>query len=111
MINENQEKKISERVKATLEVFFENNGLISDNALADILIFSGIKTSSSTVGRDLVSERAEQLIGKERIEHIKKMRELNKTFGQIKGGTNSIFYNDVVRDEDGKFKGSSKRHG
>lgn len=111
MVNEIQEEKITERVKATLEIFFENDGLISDNDLADILTFSGIKTSSSTVGRDLISERAEQLVGKEGLKYIKKLRKLNKTLGQTKGGINSIFHNDVIRDENGKFRGSAKRHG
>ncbi len=111
MVNEKQEQKIMERVQATIEVYFANDGLINDTDLANILTLSGIKTSSSTVGRDLVSTRAEQLIGTDRLEYIKKLRQKNKELGLSKGGKNSVFNNNIERDIDGKFKGSAPRRG
>lgn len=104
-----KEEIIIHRVKNTIELFFENNCNISDNDLAEILTLKGIKTSSSTVGRDLVSERAETLVGASIVGKIKECRRLNKENGLSKGGKISVFNNDIERDENGKFTGSRPR--
>ena len=108
-MNNERESKILERIKMTIELFFENDGKISDTDLARLVFLNGYETSSSTVGRDLTSERAVRLIGEERVNIIKELRAKNKLEGKIKGGKNSVSNNDVLRDENGKFQGSHKR--
>ena len=109
MINDSKEEKILERTQVTIELFFDNEGKISDTDLARLVSLQGIETSSSTAGRDLTSERAVRLIGEERVNIIKELRAKNKLEGKIKGGKNSVSNNDVLRDENGKFQGSHKR--
>lgn len=111
MINDIQEEQILKRVSKTIELFFENNGMISDVDLAKLVTLSGITTSSSTVGRDLISLRALGLIGEEKMELIKSLREKHKEEGRRKGGKQSIYNNDVLRDSEGRFMGSVKRNG
>ncbi len=109
MINDEKEQIIINRIKNTIELFFENNCSISDKDLAEVLTLNGIKTSSSTVGRDLTSEKAEALVGTEIIEKIKEYRQKNKELGLSKGGQHSVFNNNIERDENGKFTGSKPR--
>lgn len=109
MVSNSREEFIVDRIKNTVELFFENDCKISDNDLAEALSIKGIKTSSSTVGRDLISERAEMIFGVEVIDLIRKYRQINKELGLSKGGKNSVFNNDVERDEYGKFRGSKPR--
>ncbi len=111
MISENQKEKIYKRVAMTIELFMENDGEISDEALAQLLAFQNIKSSSSTVGRDLTSDYAVDLIGKEKVAKIKQMREKNKLKGNQKGGLNYALNNDFEKNETGQFKGSHKRRG
>lgn len=68
----NSNKKI-ERTLMTLQVFVEYKGKITDEMLADKLQEKGIKTSSSTVGRDLKPENLESFF----IEQAAKKRALN----------------------------------
>lgn len=108
-MNEDREEKILERIKTTIDLFFENDGKISDTDLARLVAIYGIKTSSSTVGRDLTSLRTLNLVGEKRMALIQKLRTQNKYEGTRKGGISSISNNDVLRDSNGRFQGSSKR--
>lgn len=105
------------RIKRTLEIFLENKGNISDENLAKLLAFDGIKSSSSTVGRDLTVNLkrmfAENITDEQSdiIKFVEMKRKINKYNGNIKGGQNSVFNNDIIKDENGKFKGSLRRHG
>lgn len=105
-----QQYNIDNRILETVKLFFENEGKISDNDLARILTLNEIKTSSSTVGRDLTNKRTMELIGEEQFELILKLREENKRIGNIKGGKNSVANNDILKDENGQFTGSKKRN-
>ena len=100
------EKK--ERIIKTLQVFMDNDGKITDEQLAELLLMTGVKTSSSTVGRDL-SENLEKIFLEENkrkntsnniiqnveltkeqasiVAFVKKKRKDNKHQGQVKGGT------------------------
>lgn len=109
MISNKQKEKIEKRILATVKLFFENEGKISDEDLARALAIAGYVTSSSTVGRDLVSTKTQELIGDEDYELILKIRKQNKIEGTIKGGTNSISKNNVIKDEHGKFMGCERR--
>lgn len=99
-----------ERVKKTIEIFLENEGRISDEDLASILILSKIETSSSTVGRDLTGEIAKSLLSEEEYNYIHNLRTANKLRGKQKGGINFSLNNTFLKDENGKFTGS-KRNG
>lgn len=74
MINEEQKLKIKERILVTLKIFYENEGKISDEALARLVSIAGIETSSSTVGRDLTSNKIKNYISEEEYNNIQKMR-------------------------------------
>ena len=100
--------KKRERIIYTLQVFMDNDGKITDEQLADKLLEIGVKTSSSTVGRDL-SENLEKMFLEENkrkniknnallnleltteqasiIAFVKKKRKDNKHSGQVRGGT------------------------
>ena len=100
--------KKRERIIYTLQVFMDNDGKITDEQLADKLLEIGVKTSSSTVGRDL-SENLEKMFLEENkrkntknnallnleltteqasiIAFAKKKRKDNKHSGQVRGGT------------------------
>ena len=108
-MNNERESKILERIKMTIELFFENDGKISDTDLARLVFLNGYETSSSTVGRDLTSLKALSLVGEKKMSLIKELRTLNKHEGTRKGGIMSISNNDILRDSNGKFQGSSKR--
>jgi len=99
-----------ERVKKTIEVFLENEGKISDEDLANILILSKIETSSSTVGRDLTGKIAKDILSEEEYNYIQNLRVANKVRGNQKGGLNSSINNTYLKDENGKFTGC-KRNG
>lgn len=114
--------QVIKRVTKTLELFIENKGEISDEQLARLLSLEGIKTSSSTVGRDLTinlkklfedNYTSKPLLEKESniIKYVAQKRNENKYKGQINGGVKSAFNNDILKDEYGKFRGSVKRHG
>ncbi len=111
MINNIQKEFICNRVKLTFDLFWENDGNISDKDLAKLVCLSGILTSSSTVGRDLTSKTLEELVGTTAINEIRIKRLENKELGHIKGGKNSVLRNDIIKDDEGKFQGSIKRHG
>ena len=127
------------RVLTTLQVFVENDGEITDDLLAETVIFFGVETSGSTVGRDLTvnlekifleenrrkemeahygeSSSQEHLDGstltQEQISiiaFVKKKRQENKKNGNSKGGRTAIRNNDVKKDKEGKFDGCRKRH-
>lgn len=109
MINEEQKLKIKERILVTLKIFYENEGKISDEVLARLVSIAGIETSSSTVGRDLTSNKIKNYIGEEEYNNIQKMRKENKLLGTIKGGKKSSTINIIFKDENGHFTGSKKR--
>ena len=109
MINEEQKLKIKERIFVTLKIFYENEGKISDEALARLVSIAGIETSSSTVGRDLTSNKIKNYISEEEYNNIQKMRKENKLLGTIKGGKKSSAINIICKDENGHFTGSKKR--
>lgn len=107
MKSEQQQIEIINRVKLTIELFLEND-TISDAALSRLLIFRGIKTSSSTVGRDLSGPIAKALLGDLKYKELMLKRYKNKIIGKQKGGINSIKNNDFLKDEKGKFNGCKK---
>ena len=109
MADEKQEEKIKKRILVTLKLFYENNGRINDEQLARLVSIEGIATSSSTVGRDLTSNRLKKLISEDEYEKIQKLRKQNKEIGKILGGKKSSFYNDCTKNEIGQFMGSRKR--
>ena len=109
MINKSQEEKIEKRILLTLKLFYENDGDINDEQLARLVSMTGISTSSSTVGRDLTSNRLKQLISLEEYDEIQRLRRRNKEKGQTLGGRSSTFYNDYTKNEKGQFTGSKKR--
>jgi len=112
----NKEKRIIETVKE----FLAHGGEISDKELAVVLNNNGIKTSSSTVGRDLTdgyeglknsynhSTIDCQYISQEIASFIKNKRSEALLKAKIKGGITSSINNTVVRDKDGKFIGCRK---
>lgn len=57
MVGKKQEENITKRILITLKLFYENKGRINDEQLARLVSMEGIVTSSSTVGRDLTSNR------------------------------------------------------
>ena len=109
MINKTKEEQIEKRILLTLKLFYENNGDINDEQLARLVSMAEVPTSSSTVGRDLTSNRLKQLISQEEYDEIQNLRRKNKEKGQILGGRNYAFYNDYTKNEKGKFTGSKKR--
>ena len=106
MMSNSQEALRLQRVKATIKLFLENNGQISDESLANILILSGIVTSSSTVGRDLTGNIAKSILTEDEYNQICKLRAENKLKGNQKGGIISNLKNNFQKDENGKFAGS-----
>ena len=99
-----------ERVKKTIETFLVNDGKISDEDLANVLILSNIETSSSTVGRDLTGKLAKDILSEEEYNYIQNLRAANKLRGNQKGGINSSINNNYLKNENGKFTGC-KRNG
>lgn len=108
MLSDTQELEIYKRVKETIELFLENDE-ISDEALAHLLALKGIKTSSSTVGRDLTGKYARELLEDDEFKKIQEKRANNKQKGAQKGGIKSSSINDIEKNEDGKFEGCKKR--
>ena len=112
----NKEKRIIETVKE----FLAHGGEISDKELAIVLNNNGIKTSSSTVGRDLTDGYDNlknsynhstidcQYISQEIASFIRDKRSEALLKAKIKGGIISTINNTVVRDKDGKFIGCRK---
>lgn len=109
MINEEQNLKVKERILVTLKIFYENEGKISDEALARLVSIAGIETSSSTVGRDLTGEKIKNYISEEEYNNIQNLRKENKLLGTIKGGKKSAAINIICKDENGHFTGSKKK--
>lgn len=109
MLSENQRKIIEKRIFATVKLFFENNGKINDEDLARILSIEGYKTSSSTVGRDLISDKTKELIGEEEYNLILEMRQQNKNEGNMNGGKISASKHNITRDKIGQFTGCERR--
>ena len=107
----NKEKRIIETVKE----FLAHGGEISDKDLAVVLNNNGVKTSSSTVGRDLTDGYDNlknsynhstidcQYISQEIASFIKDKRSEALLKAKIKGGIASSINNTVVRDKNGKF--------
>lgn len=107
----NKENRIIETVKE----FLAHGGEISDKDLAVVLNNNGIKTSSSTVGRDLTdgyedlrkgyntSTVDRQYISHEIASFIRDKRSEALLKAKIKGGITSSINNTVVRDKNGKF--------
>lgn len=106
MLSDNQKKEIINRVKETIKLYLENKGEISDEQLANLLTLSKIKTSSSTVGRDLTGNIAKELLDEEVFQNIQNLRAKNKIRGNQKGGTNYSLNNNYTKDDTGKFTGS-----
>lgn len=102
------------RVFKTVDLFIANNGEISDVELANLLLLEGIRSSRSTVDRDLtdnlikifLESNEQKIIGgvlkdsdvigngltdqqNNIVAFIRKKRKTNKHLGQIKGGTSS----------------------
>ena len=109
MVGKKQEENITKRILITLKLFYENKGRINDEQLARLVSMEGIGTSSSTVGRDLTSNRLKKLIPENEYEEIQRLRNQNKELGKSLGGKNFAFYNDCTRNESGQFTGSKKR--
>lgn len=121
------------RILKTLRIFIDNNGDITDELLARSLAIEGIQSSSSTVGRDLTinlkklfSEQNRGNVSKINnlngdgftdeqasvLAFITKKRKDNKYKGQVKGGKQSVFNNNIEKDDStSKFNGSKKRRG
>ena len=97
------------RVKQTIVEYLKRGGLISDIELAAVLKSNGVDTSSSTVGRDLVGSIAKTIISEQEYEQILLLRRQNLLNGKQKGGQNYALNNVFLKDENGKFMGSSKR--
>ena len=109
------------RIKETIKLFLDNNGEVSDERLAQMLSLQEIKSSSSTVGRDLtinINKLFYQLNGFEKltdeqikiIEFIKNKRLENLQNAKRKGGKNSLHNSDYIKDDNNdKFQGSKKR--
>jgi len=110
VLSKEQERQILNRVKETIKIFLANEGKISDEDLANILILSKIETSSSTVGRDLKGKVAKDILSEEEYKHIQNLRAANKLRGNQKGGINSSISNNYIKEENGKFTGC-KRNG
>ena len=72
MVGKKQEENITKRILITLKLFYENKGRINDEQLARLVSMEGIVTSSSTVGRDLTSNRLKKLIPENEYEEIQK---------------------------------------
>ena len=109
MLSEKQMEKIEKRILATVKLFFANEGKISDEELARIVSISGEETSSSTVGRDLTSDKTKELIGEKDFNLILSMRAQNKLDGKQKGGIISSNKNNITKNENGKFTGCERR--
>ena len=109
-----------ERIIETVKEFLAHGGEISDKDLAVVLNNNGIKTSSSTVGRDLTDGYESlrkgynhstvdcQYISQEIASFIKNKRSEALLKAKIKGVIISTTNNTVVRDKDGKFMGCKK---
>ena len=117
---ENYINKKMTRVLNTVKIFIEKGGNISDIELAETLNEKGIKTSSSTVGRDLTSNLIEYYNyinqcsslneeQKKTVEFINEKRTQNKLDGKRKGGVNFSINNESIKDKKGHFKGSKSR--
>ena len=103
------------RIIETVKEFLAHGGEISDKDLAVVLNNNGVKTSSSTVGRDLTdgyedlrkgynhSTVDRQYISQEIASFIKDKRSEALLKAKIKGGITSSINNTVVRDKNGKF--------
>lgn len=127
-MGKNKIEKKEKRIMSTVKLFIEYNGNISDNELAKVLNESGIKTSSSSVGRDLLYNleeyyyyinRKKYNLGddekyldeeQERIVNfVKEKRIQNLKDAKKKGGNSSFEKNKYIKDEKGCFKGSKPR--
>ena len=116
--------KKNERIEATLNEFIKYNGKISDKDLAEELRKKGIKTSRSTIDRDLTNNLSDYFIELNKTKYgfeslteeqeniilsVRQKRLENKVEGNKKGGINSSINNEAIKDEKGHFKGSKKR--
>ncbi len=108
MLSESQVKEIEERSLKTARAFLENDTMTIDE-LTEILKSSGVKTSSSTVQRDLNSGFVQMTLGKETMSKIKEKLIQNKEKGVRTGGINSMKNNEFIKGIDGKFKGSRSK--
>ena len=108
MLSIEQSKKIEERILITVKTFSKNSNMTIDE-LAELLKSQGVKTSSSTVQRDLNSQFFIKTFGEDMVERVKKQLIKNKENGVKKGGVNSMKNNVFVKDENGKFQGSRSR--
>lgn len=108
MLGERQVKEIELRICKTVNEFLKNPEF-SDYELASKLNDMGIKTSSSTVGRDLNSKRIEEIFGKAIADKIVMYREQNKKRGEVIGGKNSQEKHSYEKDEKGHFIGSGRK--
>ena len=100
-----QEEKIIEETKLLLKLFLETNA--SDISLSNI---TGI--SSSTVGRRL-SNKANFISifgdeGKKIYEEVKRRRQENLKKGKALGGQTTLLNHVYIKNEDGKFQGSTR---
>ena len=109
MTSKEQEREQYKRQKTTVEFFLQNKEL-SDREIADELIKQGIKTSSSTVGRDLINTIRNKLVDRNVAEAISQQRRLNRQAGRQKGGINYAANKNYKKDENGKFIGSNKKN-
>ena len=115
------------RAEETARLFLEHNGNISDIDLAKKLNEKGIKTSSSSVGRDLsknledyylyinrenkIIKQDENYLTDEQqktIDFIRKKRKENLYKAKVTGGTVSAERNQYIKGSDSKFKGCKK---
>ena len=108
------------RINNTIKIFLDNNGEISDEKIARTLAFLGIKSSSSTVQRDL-TENIKRLYmqvnnsleltdkQKENIEFIRRKRKENLSKAKQKGVINSYKKNEIIKNDDSKFNGCAPR--
>ena len=102
MLSKKQRIEIDKRISLVVKTFLENN-----NSIDDVAQKLGI--SSSTVQRDLSSERIIVLFGENVYWKVKKQKARKKAEGLSKGGNLSQARNELLRDENGKFQGVRRK--
>lgn len=102
MLSDKQEREILEKVRRVVDIFSK-----SSVSIEEIAEMTGIP--ASTVQRYLNSDKVAKMFGDEKAISIKNQLKENLRMAKIRGGENSARNNIALRDEEGKFKGSSRR--
>lgn len=97
-----EELKITEQIKILVKLFLETNK-------QDLELATLTNIPSTTVGRRLTDEtRITDIFGADVYKKIKEKRQQNLQDAKIKGGINSQLANVTLKDEVGRFDGSTK---